>query len=102
MKPSGKVHTCAVCGKRDVWGNGWQAYYSLRDVDDGETELIAANTVCSDACRERHVPVKPKAIREAKKPNRVRQHASGRTPAPRYTPERSALSAPRVGWCGPI
>lgn len=41
-KPSGRFHTCSVCGKRFVWGPGW------RYLDASPTPI----KFCSEACEE--------------------------------------------------
>ena len=41
------LHCCCICGKLDVWGNSWAAYYSIKELDDGEP----IPKFCSEKCR---------------------------------------------------
>lgn len=41
------LHCCCICGKLDVWGDSWSAYYSYKDLDDGKT----LPKFCSDKCK---------------------------------------------------
>ena len=40
------LHSCCICGKLDVWGKTWEAYYSIKDMDD----CAAIPKFCSVAC----------------------------------------------------
>jgi hypothetical protein len=50
-EPSGRLHTCAACGRRDVWRRGWLWLGTQRWLEQAG-ELDAK--VCSNACRERY------------------------------------------------
>lgn len=44
--PSGKVHTCAICGTQGEWKKPWTWYGSYKELDDGKPIL----KFCSDVC----------------------------------------------------
>lgn len=44
-QPSGKKHTCSICGKQAIWGEGWRWY------DAAPTPI----KVCSDACDSKFI-----------------------------------------------
>ena len=70
--PSGKLATCDVCGKQEVWGPPWSIYGSIRDIEGkirGYKYLAPPQpekmvTCCSDDCREqaRAAPIPGKHV----------------------------------------
>lgn len=68
--PSGRLHTCDVCGKEGLWVPGWSWYGSIEDIEgkysgytvvrDPRPDLVL--TTCSDDCREQAsaAPIKGK------------------------------------------
>lgn len=44
-----RLWMCDGCGRTDVWGESWQWYGSLKDLDDSAWERMAI--ACSDQCR---------------------------------------------------
>lgn len=45
--PSGRVHTCSICGKIDNWKDGWSWFGSYRELEDEPWKILK---FCSDAC----------------------------------------------------
>jgi len=43
------LHCCCICQKLDAWGYHWSAYYSEKDLEDGDP----IPKFCSEPCRER-------------------------------------------------
>ena len=50
VSKSGRLlHCCCVCGVLNTWRDGWSAFCSMKQIDDGE----AYAKFCSLACRQR-------------------------------------------------
>lgn len=52
-KSAGRLlHCCCICGRLDVWGESWSAFYSYKDLDDCEP----IPKCCSEGCRKKAGP----------------------------------------------
>ena len=58
--PSGAIHECAGCGKRDVWGPAWRWYGSFMDAERGFPILKMCSTPCAKRVIELEINNAPK------------------------------------------
>jgi len=57
------MHCCCICGKVDLWGEGWSTWCSEKDLDDE----IPIPKFCSPACREHGGPKARNVTEEMKR-----------------------------------
>ena len=57
-----REYTCDVCGKNDVWGDGWSRYGNIRDEDDGHQMPIACSEKCAPAAKLMYRPRRYKKV----------------------------------------
>lgn len=51
-----RIHTCSVCGVRDVWSDKWRWYGSIADQDTRFSDELFKT--CSDKCANKAVAEK--------------------------------------------
>jgi hypothetical protein len=71
------LHACCICGKLDVWNDGWSTYCSWKEIDDE----VPIPKFCSDKCREAGGSAARNVTAEMK---RMAKDAEWREPTPVY------------------